>query len=87
VSESTDVETVEPIAEMPKLVHRGKYVLWEKPDGTLRIQYHRDDKEEEDFVEMPGQLVKLAKAAQEGKMNPMDMMKSMMKMMGGMPRP
>lgn len=65
---------------VPIVVHKGVYTLWEKPDGTLRVQYHRDDKEEEDFFELPGAMVRMAKAASEGKMNPMDMMKSMMKM-------
>jgi hypothetical protein len=65
---------------VPIIVHKGVYTLWEKPDGTLRVQYHRDDKEEDDFFELPGAMVRMAKAAQEGKMNPMDMMKSVMKM-------
>jgi hypothetical protein len=77
MSESTnEVEA----SNVPHVVHKGVYTLWEKGDGTLRIQYRRDDKEEEDFFELPGAMVKMAKAASEGKMNPMDMMKSVMKM-------
>jgi len=64
----------------PVVVHKGVYTLWEKPDGTLRIQYRREDKDEDDFVELPGVMVKMAKAASEGKMNPMDMMKAVMEM-------
>jgi hypothetical protein len=63
---------------MPKVVHQGKYRLYEKPDGGLRIQYKRDDKETEDFLELPGAMVALAKAAGEGKIGPMEMMKAVM---------
>jgi hypothetical protein len=79
MSEPTN-ELTEANNGAPHVVHKGIYTLWEKPDGTLRIQYHREDKEEEDFFELPGAMVKMAKAASEGKMNPMDMMKSVMKM-------
>jgi hypothetical protein len=67
-----------PGPAMPKVVHQGKYRLYEKPDGGLRIQYKRDDKETEDFLELPGAMVALAKAAGEGKIGPMEMMKSVM---------
>ena len=62
----------------PRIIHQGKYRLYEKPDGTMRIQYQRDDKDTEDFFEIPGKMVRLVKAAQEGKLNPMDLMKEMM---------
>jgi hypothetical protein len=78
---------IEPIDELiveatnvPHVVHKGVYTLWEKPDGTLRIQYRREGNETDDFVELPGVMVKMAKAASEGKMNPMDMMKAVMSM-------
>jgi hypothetical protein len=81
VSEATEITP----ATGPVILHQGHYRLYEKPDGTLRIQYRRDDKDEDDFIEFPGQMVRLAKAAADGKMNPMTMMKSMAKMMGGFP--
>jgi hypothetical protein len=68
------------VSNVPVVVHKGVYTLWQKPDGTLRIQYLRDDQTEESFMEFPGPIVKLAKAAAEGKMNPMDMVKEVMKM-------
>jgi hypothetical protein len=69
------------MSNKPTIVHKGAYTLWEKPDGTLRIQYRRVDSDKDDFFELPGAMVKLAKAASEGKMNPMDMMKAVSKMM------
>jgi hypothetical protein len=74
-------EAIEVTAnDVPIVVHKGVYTLWEKPDGTLRIQYRREGNDEDDFVELPGVMVKMAKAASEGKMNPMDMMKAVMQM-------
>lgn len=68
----------------PKVVHQGRYRLYENPDGGLRIQYRRDDKDEDDFVQMPGPVVALAKAAAEGNMNPVELMRRMMGLMKDM---
>jgi hypothetical protein len=75
-SENAEIE----VANVPHIVHKGVYTLWEKPDGTLRIQYLRSDQTEESFMEFPGPIVKLARAASEGKVNPLDMMREVMKM-------
>jgi hypothetical protein len=60
-------------APTPEIVHRGVYTLWKKPDGTLRVQYRRDDKDEDDYIELPAAMVELAQAAADGKLSPMDM--------------
>lgn len=65
----------------PEIVHEGRYRLYKKPDGTLRIQYKRDDKDTEDFFELPGPMVALAAAASEGKLSPIQMMAEVSKMM------
>lgn len=65
----------------PEIVHEGRYRLYKKSDGTLRIQYKRDDKETEDFFELPGGMVALAQAASEGKLSPIQMMAEVSKMM------
>jgi hypothetical protein len=75
----SDVEIVTDTT-VPVVVHKGVYTLWEKPDGTLRVQYRRDDKDADDFVEMPGAMIRMFKAAQEGKMNPMELLKEVMKL-------
>jgi hypothetical protein len=67
----------------PEIIHKGVYTLYKKPDGTLRIQYRRSDKEEDDFFELPGPMVALAQAASEGKLSPAQMMKQVMSYMRG----
>lgn len=69
------------IAALPVIVHEGRYRLYELPDGTLRIQYRREGAEADDHIELPGAMVRLAKAASEGNISPMDMMKAVTKMM------
>ena len=65
----------------PTIVHKGVYTLWRKPDGTLRIQYRRADKDDDDFFELPGAMVALAESASQGKIGPMEMMKAVMTFM------
>jgi|HubBroStandDraft_2_1064218.scaffolds.fasta_scaffold954694_2 hypothetical protein len=74
------VENV-PAVPTPEVVHKGVYTLWQNPDGGLRIQYRRDDKEQDDFFQLPGAMVRMAKAASEGNMNPIEMIKEVTKMM------
>jgi hypothetical protein len=82
----TEIQRPEEIIENsgiqgPKIVHQGRYRLYENPDGGLRIQYRRDDKDDDDFVQLPGPIVALGKAAAEGNMSPLEMMQRMMKIM------
>lgn len=65
------------LPDKPRVLHKGVYTLWEKPDGTLRIQYRRDDSETDDFMEIPGAMLRIAKAMSEGKMNPLAAFKAM----------
>lgn len=65
----------------PRIVHEGRYRLYELPDGTLRVQYRRDGAETDDHVELPGAMVRLAKAASEGNMSPLDVMKAATRVM------
>jgi hypothetical protein len=77
----TVAKTPEPV--LPHIVHRGVYTLWEKPDGTLRIQYRRDDRDEDDFMEIPGGILRVAQMVGEGKMNPLTALKAIRGMNGG----
>lgn len=71
-------ETGNIVADLtPRILHKGVYTLYEKSDGTLRIQYRRTDKNEDDFIEIPGPILRLAKAASEGKLNPLEAIKAM----------
>ena len=69
---ATEISTTEP-----RILHEGRYRLYEKPDGTLRIQYRRTDREEDDFMEIPGQVLKMAKLVSEGNLNPLQALKMM----------
>jgi len=76
----------EVAAPTPIVLHQGRYRLYEKTDGTIRIQYRRDDKDTDDFMEIPGAAVALAKAASEGTLTPIQMMGEVMKLMNGAPK-
>ncbi len=71
---------------IPVIVGQGRYRLYKKPDGTMRVQFREDSADEDAFFEFPGALLVLAKNAAEGNMNPIQMMKEAAKMMGGFPR-
>lgn len=72
------VATITPAdPTMPRVLHQGRYRLYEKPDGSLRIQYRRDDRDEDDYLEIPGAILRLAKLASEGKITPLAAMKAM----------
>lgn len=68
----------------PKIVHQGRYRLWEKPDGGLHLVYQRDDTDTPDHMDLPGALLSLAKAAGEGKLSLGEMMREVMKMRSAM---
>lgn len=74
---------VEANPNLPVIIHKGVYTLYRKPDGTMRVQYRRTDKDEDDFFELPGQMVALAQAAAEGNLSPIDLMKNMASFMAG----
>lgn len=84
MSNEIKIVEAEVIPNVPVIVHEGRYRLYQNPDGGMRIQYRRDDKEEDDFVQMPGPVVALAKAAAEGNMSPIEMVRRMMSLMGEM---
>lgn len=67
----------EPASNTPVILHEGHYRLYEKSDGTLRIQYRRTDREEDDFMEIPGAVLRMAKAVSEGNLNPLQALKMM----------
>jgi hypothetical protein len=73
-------EIVEPEV-YPRVLHKGKYTLYEKADGTLRIQYRRDERDDDDFMEIPGFIIALGKQAEAGNLNPIQLMNEMQKYM------
>jgi hypothetical protein len=88
-NESQEIEVIEPLVTVitePVIVHEGRYRLYRKPDGTMRVQYRRNDKEIDDFFEIPGAMVALAQAASEGTISPMILIKRTMEIMERMGR-
>ncbi len=71
-----------PEVQSPHILHEGKYRLYQKPDGTLRVQYRRDDKDEDDFMEVPGWMLKLAEGLSNGSLNPLQAFNQVRKMAG-----
>lgn len=71
-----------PLEVIPEIVSQGRYRLYRKPDGTMRVQFRQDGVEEDAFFEFPGALLVIAKKAAEGEMNPVQMMREVAKFMG-----
>lgn len=67
-----------PSAEVIEPRIRGRFNLYDTPDGSIHIAYVADGEEETKHFEIPAMLIKLAKAGAEGKMNPLQMVKAMM---------
>lgn len=76
-------EGAEFVDNRPKVLHEGKYRLYELMDGTLHLVYKPSDAEKELHLEIPGKLLRLAKSAADGNMSPIDMMKAAAGFMGG----
>jgi hypothetical protein len=59
---------------------RGRFALYDIPDGGIHVAWIPEDSPDEDtqHFEVPGMVLRMAKAASEGKLNPADMMKMMM---------
>ena len=77
-------EIYQEVLTGPIVIHEGRYRLYQKRDGGMRIQYRCDDKTEDDFVEIPGAMVALSKAAAEGNLSPVELVRRVMKLMGEM---
>jgi hypothetical protein len=63
---------------MTEPMMKGRFTLYETPDGGYHIAYLADDTEETRHIEVPGPLVSLAKAGAEGKLNPLAMARMFM---------
>lgn len=83
MSESTEI-TPAQLENIPVIVGQGRYRLYKKPDGTMRVQFRQDGTDEDAFFEFPGALLILAQKAAQGDMNPITMMREAAKLMGGL---
>lgn len=76
----TEVAETETPNGVPQILHEGRYRLYGKPDGGIHLVYKRDDKEEEDHFEIPGQMLRLAQLAGSGEMTFPQFMKEAVKL-------
>jgi hypothetical protein len=83
LEEGLQAYAIPPLPAGPEILHQGRYRLYKKPDGTLRIQYRRDGADKDDFFELPAAMVRLAEAANDGSMSPIQMMHAAMQLFGG----
>jgi hypothetical protein len=83
VSKRDAVELVPALENIPVIIGEGRYRLYRKPDGTMRVQFRQDGTEEDAFFEFPGGLLVIAQKAAEGNMNPVQMMREVAKLMTG----
>lgn len=52
----------------PKM--KGRFTLYETPDGGLHVAYQPDGDDETGHIEIPGPLVKLMDSVKNGEMTP-----------------
>ncbi len=64
---------------------KGKFALFDTPDGGIHVAYRPDGADADEHIEVPGHVMKIAKMFGEGKItNPMEMIKLLGK--GGFPK-
>jgi hypothetical protein len=76
----TEIETTDNANGTPHILHEGRYRLYEKPDGGLHLVYLPDGTENEQHMEIPGGMLRLAKMASEGNLSFPQFMREAMKM-------
>lgn len=57
---------------------KGRFTLYETPDGGFHVAYLPDDTEETRHLAIPGGIVKLARMGAEGKLSPVAMARAFM---------
>lgn len=57
---------------------KGRFTLYETPDGGTHIAYIADGEDETRHIEIPGFIVKNARDFAAGKLNPFTVIKEMM---------
>lgn len=62
----------------PEPFLKGRFSLYETPDGGMHIAYLADGDTETRHMELPAFLMRNARALAEGKLNPLSFVKDMM---------
>jgi hypothetical protein len=72
---------MEEAAPIPR--QKGKYSLFDTPDGGLHIAYTVEGSEETQHIEVPGRIINMAKMLENGNMGPGQAFKMLKTMAGG----
>jgi hypothetical protein len=70
-------ETTPPAA--PVVLHKGQYTVYQTPDDGIHIAYRKEGAPEDEHLEIPGHILKLAEMASSGKISPMALLSKMRK--------
>lgn len=62
----------------PEPILKGRFTLYETPDGGYHVAFLPDGMEETRHLEVPGPLVSLAKMGAEGRLSPLAMARAFM---------
>lgn len=62
---------------------KGRFNLYDTPDGGLHISYQEDGKDDVQHIDVPGQILKMAAMLESGKLNPLQAFGKMKEMFGG----
>lgn len=62
----------------PEPILKGRFNLFETPDGGFHIAYVADDETETRHLEIPAMIVRMARLSAEGKLNPAKAIREMM---------
>ena len=76
MSELDIAEAPEPAAPEPAL--KGRFTLYDTPEGGYHIAYQADGEDETRHLEIPGMVIRMARASAEGKLNPFQAMRQLM---------
>jgi hypothetical protein len=70
----------ESLAPVPR--QKGRYNMFDTPDGGLHIAYTVDGEDVTQHIEVPGRILQMAKMLEDGKMSPMKAFSALRKLAG-----
>lgn len=62
----------------PEPILKGRFNLYETPDGGFHIAYIADGETDTRHLEIPAMVIRMARASAEGKLNPVKALKDLM---------
>jgi hypothetical protein len=69
-------EVNETVTIQPKM--KGRFSVYDTPDGGIHIVYQEDDSEESKHLEVPGHIFRMATMLESGALSPAKLMKTLM---------